>query len=120
LHELMGWEGPMTHRQYLCWQEWLAQDLDRMDRTSYYLAGVICEVRRSYSKNPRKIQVKDTVLKFDRVPPKGKRKKVVLSEEKRAYLIAQSKAKWALIGAGSRRVRTNRQPPPGESKGAET
>lgn len=36
LHELLGWPGPMTHRQFAAWQQWLEDQWNRPDRHDYY------------------------------------------------------------------------------------
>lgn len=36
MHELMGWPGPMTERQFVTWIEWLNQDLNRPSRADWY------------------------------------------------------------------------------------
>ena len=36
LNELMGWDGPLTHRQFLAWQWWLAEEWNRPNRSDHY------------------------------------------------------------------------------------
>lgn len=47
LHELLGWPGPMTHRQFLAWQAWRRIDVGVPGKTELYLANVAAEVRRT-------------------------------------------------------------------------
>jgi hypothetical protein len=46
LHKLLGWPGPMTHRQYRAWDEWLLLELNRPGRLEHYVLLVVREVRR--------------------------------------------------------------------------
>ena len=46
VHELMGWTGPLTHRQYLGWQAWLEIEWDRPSRSDWYAMQVAAETRR--------------------------------------------------------------------------
>ncbi len=61
----MGWEGPITHRQFLTWQAWDAMEWNRPSRTDHYLMGVECEVRRVLSKKPNDIQPEHFKMKFN-------------------------------------------------------
>lgn len=36
LHDLLGWPGPMTFRQFLAWNEHLAADMNQPSRADYY------------------------------------------------------------------------------------
>lgn len=36
LNELLGFDGPLTHRQYLGWNEWLREQWNRPDRADHY------------------------------------------------------------------------------------
>lgn len=36
----MGWDGPMTERQYLVWLAWLYEDYNRPSRADYYALKV--------------------------------------------------------------------------------
>ena len=47
LHELMDWPGPMTHRQYLAWQEWLQLQWNEPDRHDWYLMKIAAILSRS-------------------------------------------------------------------------
>jgi hypothetical protein len=53
LHELMGWEGPMTHRQFLTWRAWQAEEWNKPSRADYYARQAAGESRRSVMKDPR-------------------------------------------------------------------
>ncbi len=47
MHELMGWKGPLTHRQYQAWCEWY---MDNPSRSDWYAAQTALEVRRVFGK----------------------------------------------------------------------
>jgi hypothetical protein len=36
LHQLMGWSGPMTERQYVTWMAWLDLELNNPSRADWY------------------------------------------------------------------------------------
>jgi hypothetical protein len=86
----MGWRGPMTHRQFLAWQEWLLEDWNRPDKTDHYLMEVACEVRRVLSGNPRNIRLDHFRLKFGESKP-------AMTREQAA---AASRSKWLGIVTG--------------------
>jgi hypothetical protein len=82
---LLGWEGPITHRQFAAWCAWEEMELDNPSRTDVYLMQVACEVRRAAVKNPGRVKLKDFLLKF------GTDGKPKLTKEQAA---AFAKAKW--------------------------
>lgn len=44
LHEVLGWPGPMTHRQFMAWMEWLESEWNRPSRSDNYLMQIAKEV----------------------------------------------------------------------------
>lgn len=64
LHEVMGWNGPMTHRQFVVWQMWLNEQLNIPTRDNYYQMQIACEQRRTFSKNPASIKMEGFKLTF--------------------------------------------------------
>lgn len=64
LHEVMGWVGPMTHRQFTLWQTWLNAQLDIPSRDNYYQMQIACEQRRTFSKNPKDVTPDQFKLTF--------------------------------------------------------
>lgn len=44
LHEIMGWPGPMTHRQFLVWQAWLDKEWNVPSRSDWYAMQTAREV----------------------------------------------------------------------------
>jgi hypothetical protein len=47
LHDLYGWPGPLTHRQFLAWQEWLDDQWCEPDRHDWYQMQTAYVVARS-------------------------------------------------------------------------
>lgn len=65
LHELLGWPGPMTHRQYLAWLAWLGAQWNLPDRNDHYLMQVALEVVRSRpTKQPVTLKLDDMKIPF--------------------------------------------------------
>lgn len=92
LHDLLGWPGPMTHRQFLAWQAWLDEQWDRPDRTDQYLMQIACEVARANAKHPDRLRLEHFRLRFGAARPAGRK----LTPEEAA---AASKARW-MMAAG--------------------
>lgn len=65
LHELMGWPGPMTQRQYGTWQAWLEMQWNKPSRADHYtlkvasvMAGKKLEpIQFGYTKPPTKEEI---------------------------------------------------------------
>lgn len=84
----MGWEGPMTHRQYQAWHQWLEEDFNNPGKLEAYLMQVAAEVRMGNSKEPSKVKIDD--MKVIR-----KRHKVSQpTEEGRKLATTAAKMKW--------------------------
>ena len=84
LHDVMGWPGPMTHRQYEAWQIWLGEEWNRPSRTDVYLMQIALEVRRVLSSKPGEMKLQDMTIPFKIVKPKTKEqleKERLLKEE---------------------------------------
>lgn len=81
----MGWPGPMTDRQFLCWQIWCREQLNEPDRHDYYLMQVACEVARVLAKDPEKLQTEKFRLRFGTQAP---------TQE---TAVAHSKRVWAAV-----------------------
>ena len=47
----MGWSGPMTHRQYAAWIEWLELEWNQPSRDNYYALRIVAEIKRLFSKD---------------------------------------------------------------------
>lgn len=48
----------------LAWKEWLDRRWATHEKLDYYLAAIICEIRRSYVKHPGRVNLKDCLLNF--------------------------------------------------------
>ena len=88
LHDLMGWLGPMTHRQFVVWEEWLGEQWDKPNRTDHYImkAGAMAGRVREIDLNKIKIQFKQSLSKPAKPP-----REMTLAEADRA-----SKERWAM------------------------
>jgi len=89
-------QSEVTSSEYMDWIAYLdEEELNGFRREEYYLAAIAAEVRRSYVKDPEKVEVKSFLIKFKR----GKEtKKVEKTKEER---IKASKTFWmALMGMG--------------------
>jgi hypothetical protein len=51
LNELMGWDGPMTHRQFAAWQWWLLEQWNQPSRSDHYAMQVAAVVDMSGEKD---------------------------------------------------------------------
>lgn len=60
----MGWDGPLTHRQFIVWHAWLNEQFNEPSRTDYYLMQLSCEVRRILNKHPNRVKTDQFKLKF--------------------------------------------------------
>lgn len=60
---MLGWPGPITHRQFLAWEDWdFREHWKRKDRTTYYLWQILVELRRSWIAEPGKVDSHDMDL----------------------------------------------------------
>jgi len=90
LHEAMGWEGPLTARQYEVWQAWLDLQWNRPSRTDHYLMQIAAQVTRAAAKNPRSVKSEGFKIEFKtRDTPKNPAQKQIE--------LQQSKARWGAI-----------------------
>lgn len=58
----------ISFREFLGWMEFLKWDESRNTKADYYLAQIAAEVRRSAVKHPRKVKVKDFLLRMSDKP----------------------------------------------------
>lgn len=61
---MLGWGGFLTHRQFIAWQCWLNAQLNIPTRDNFYQMQIACEVRRTFTKNPNKINPNQFKLSF--------------------------------------------------------
>lgn len=50
LHDLMGWPGPMTHRQFLAWQAWQRLDIEQPQRAEIVYTMQVAQAAAGYVK----------------------------------------------------------------------
>lgn len=51
LHDLMGWSGPMTHRQFLAWQAWERLDIEEPQRAEIVYTMQVAQAAAGYKTN---------------------------------------------------------------------
>ena len=54
----------MTHRQFMAWQSWITEDMNKPGKLEHYMMQNACEVRRVLSKSPKDIKLDQFELKF--------------------------------------------------------
>lgn len=99
----MGWQGPMTHRQFFIWQVHLANQWNRPDRHDHYQMRTALEIRRCAmaKKGGKAPGMEDYRLEF--IPKKMETPQE--KADKEAKKIAASKAAWAgFLGAKVRHI----------------
>lgn len=74
---MLGWEAPLTHRQFRLWQMWRDLQWNRPNRTDYYLMAVqmqIAGVANMFAKHQRSFRLRDFRINFETqrsaAPPK--------------------------------------------------
>ena len=91
---MLGWEEPITHRQYEALSTWLSNEYNIPSRTDHYLMSVACEVRRVLSKNPNNIKPEHFILEFKQKEAESREPETVEQAS------AMAKAVWmARLGA---------------------
>lgn len=98
LHELMGWPGPMTHRQHVAWLEWWTSQQDVPNRGDWYLMQLDRTVKCLLAKDPDKIKLEHSKLKFG-VPMPEKPAGPMSAED-----LAMHKAMWIGLVGGPGKV----------------
>lgn len=77
INDLMGWEGPLTHRQMSTWVLFSQEILNRPSLTDQYIMSLTATVARILSKNPQNIKAEHFRLIFN-----GKEIKLTEKERK--------------------------------------
>jgi hypothetical protein len=108
LHEIMGWPGPMTHRQYVAWQFWLAGEWNEPARGDWYVMALTAAVRQVLAKNPNAIKVEQQKLRFGGAEGKA----APPPQRSREQAAAASKARWGGFMAAK-----GEKAPPARGKG---
>ena len=66
LHELLGWPGPLTHRQFRTWQAWLQAEWNAPSRTDHYLMLIAQRVLQAAARNPGSVTLDGQRIEFRR------------------------------------------------------
>lgn len=93
----MGWDGPVTHRQFITWREWDRSQMEQPDRSDFYAMQIAAEVRRlryltarskkGVDTNELKITFKPTTSSQEKIPGRT-------VEEKTKAATAMAQATW--------------------------
>ena len=59
----------ITSMEFVMWMEYLEQDLHSFHREDHLFANLQAEVRRSWVKNPRNVNPKHFLVKFNKFTP---------------------------------------------------
>ena len=71
MHELLGWSGPRSLRQFVTLLDWREEHHNVPEPLHYYLMQIACEARRVLAKKPGKIKMEHFQLQFGRSRKKG-------------------------------------------------
>lgn len=91
----MGWEGPVTHRQFLAWRYWQQHlwEHPQSDIHLAYMMATVAETRRAWVANPHEVVLDDAKLKLKIVTPEVE----LTPEERKAKIKAVSDAARARL-----------------------
>ena len=62
----------ITSIEFVEWIAYLDEDENKRSKSEYYLAQIAAEVRRSFAKNPHKVEMDDFFFKIDKTKKKEK------------------------------------------------
>lgn len=79
--------------QFLEWQAYIEQDLNAFHREDYFWASIAAEVARVLAKDPKRIDIKDYLVKFT-VDKVAEQQAAMTEDEKREQMILWSKLAW--------------------------
>lgn len=65
----MGWDGPLTDRQFLVWQAWLDEDYNHPSRGDLYLMQVAHEARYSAASRKPAFRAKPYLIEVKAAQP---------------------------------------------------
>lgn len=60
----MGWDGSLTHRQFLMWQDYLTNQLNVPSKDNYYQMQIATEIRRGNVKKPDAVKLSQFKIVF--------------------------------------------------------
>jgi hypothetical protein len=87
LHELMGWPGPLTYRQYKTWEAWLEAEWNRPSRTDHYLMQLNATLIAVNSKARANVKLDKQRIPF--VTPARRRARELTPEEATAVAVGR-------------------------------
>jgi hypothetical protein len=83
----MGWDGPMTHRQYRAWEAWLEGEWNRPSRTDHYLMKLTATLIAVNSKKGAAVPTDKLKVKF--VTPSRRRRREMTEDEATAVAVGR-------------------------------
>ena len=84
-----------TSREFVEWIAYLEMERNEREKQDYYLALIATEMRRSYIKDPRSVQIEDLLLTFKTSSKRKEEETQVLTvEEEKEQRMSLSKAFW--------------------------
>ena len=89
LHELMGWDGPMTHRQFLAWQAWQRLDIERPQRAEIVYTMQVAQAAGGY-----KLPLQDHAITFETTDDEEPKTRRQSAAEMKAIVSAATGSKW--------------------------
>lgn len=85
----MGWNLPLTHRQFLLCRAWLDEQDNQPSRADYYAMQVACELAKTRAKNPNQVKIDGFKLVFTKKKVTKSRTKP-LTQSGKATLVEQA------------------------------
>lgn len=95
LHDLMGWDGPMTHRQFLAWQAWQRMDIEQPQRAEIVYAMQTAQAAGGY-----KVPLQDHAIPIVTVEV-DKDGNEITAQTPKQQAAAKSKAMKSIVSAAT-------------------
>lgn len=80
LHELYGWSGPITHRQYEAWQQFMEDEWSHPSRSDWYAMQIAHVMARTMGGS--RADLADLQLKFSRAGSSSIKEETKWAQEK--------------------------------------
>lgn len=94
----MGWDGPVTHRQFKTWEAWDREELDKPNRSDFYQMQIAAEIRRfrfMIARVSTRVDVNQLKIRFNSpTPATAEEIPGATHEEKIKVASAWAKARW--------------------------
>lgn len=84
----MGWDGPMSNKEFLGWQSWLDMQWNNPGRIEWYIMRAIAELISPHLKKGKRVKPEDYKIEFTLGGNRGRKK---LTKEQAAQI---SKGAW--------------------------